>query len=173
MGAAIAATLGVDYLDADTLHPAANVSKMAAGVPLNDEDRQPWLEAVRDRISTWIGGPCSGGIVACSALKRRYRDLLRSGNPGLRFVYLRASHDAISARLALRVGHYMPALLFASQLAALEEPTSGEGEPDGAGGTSTKQTVLAVDAEAAVEAIVARAVAWLLSGDGGAPSASG
>ena len=161
VGAAIAASLGVEYLDADTLHPAANVAKMAAGIPLNDDDRQPWLEAVRDRISTWSGDPCSGGIVACSALKRRYRDLLRSGNPGLRFVYLHANHDAISVRLASRVGHYMPASLLASQLAALEEPSSGEGE-----------AVLRVDAEAAVEAIVPRAAAWLLSGNGSGPSAS-
>lgn len=158
IGLAAAAALGVDFVDADSLHPPESVAKMAAGVPLDDDDRWPWLAAVADVLRTWSdtgGSSGRGGIIACSALKRRYRDALRKGGaPGLRFVYLRASRDAIAARLAARVGHYMPASLLASQLAALEEPAEDEG---GIG------RVLVSDAEAPAEDVAARAAEWLRS----------
>lgn len=112
---ALASRLGAVLLDADDLHPAANVAKMAAGVALDDDDRAPWLRAV---------GEAAAGqehvIVACSALKRSYRDLLRDAAPDLVFVLLEPSDDELARRLATREGHFMPASLLGSQLATLE-----------------------------------------------------
>ncbi|TCO58687.1 gluconokinase [Actinocrispum wychmicini] len=116
VGKELAARLDVEYAEADEFHPPANIAKMSAGHPLTDEDRWPWLRA----IAQWIGAhEESGGVVTCSALKRPYRDLLRTGGP-VYFVHLTGSHDVIAARLAGRQEHFMPAALLDSQIADLE-----------------------------------------------------
>lgn len=116
VGAALAHRLRVPYLDADTLHPRANVAKMAAGQPLNDEDRYPWLE----RVGEWLARHRDGGVVSCSALKRKYRDLLRAHCPPVEFVHLSGSAELIGRRVVARAGHFMPPALLQSQLDALE-----------------------------------------------------
>lgn len=119
----VAGRLGWDLAEGDDLHPARNVTKMQAGEPLTDEDRWPWLETIADwiRQHTQSGTP---GVITCSALKRRYRDILRSEN--VVFVFLQGSKDSISGRLASRHGHFMPPALLESQFEALEEPTEDE-----------------------------------------------
>lgn len=112
---ALASRLGAVFLDADDLHPAANVAKMAAGVALDDDDRAPWLRAVGEAVAEH-----EHVVVACSALKRRYRDLLRDTAPDLIFVLLVPSDDELARRLAAREGHFMPVSLLRSQLATLE-----------------------------------------------------
>lgn len=115
----IVARLGWDYAEGDEFHPAANVAKMGAGIPLGDEDRWPWLRA----LAAWIGGhelAGSSAAVTCSALRRPYRDLLRDGHPSVWFVHVDVHRDVLRERLASRRGHYMPASLLDSQLAALE-----------------------------------------------------
>ncbi|PZS31556.1 MAG: carbohydrate kinase [Pseudonocardiales bacterium] len=119
----LAGRLGWEMAEGDDMHPPANVAKMAAGRPLDDADRLPWLE----RIAAWIGERVNvnrPGIVTCSALKRRYRDVLR--NERVVFVYLAAGSDQIAARLAARHGHFMPPELLRSQLDALEPPDPDE-----------------------------------------------
>lgn len=125
IGRGLAARLGVPFLDADDLHSPASVASMRAGTPLTDADRQPWLEAVALRLAE-AGADGRGVSVACSALKRTYRDLLRAAAPGLRLVYLHGERDTIRRRLERRSGHFMPAALLASQLATLEPPTADE-----------------------------------------------
>lgn len=110
---------GWAFVEGDDLHPEANRAKMAAGHPLDDDDRWPWLR----RIAAWIGEretAGTGAVLTCSALKRSYRDLLRDGHPSVRFVHLLAPEPLISERLTARRGHYMPASLLGSQLATLE-----------------------------------------------------
>lgn len=117
--------LGWPYAEADDFHPPANVAKMAAGVPLTDEDRWPWLEAIRD----WLTVQARAGrstVVTCSALRLAYRDVLREAEGRVRFVHLTADPALLSARLARRSGHFMPATLLASQLATLETLVPGE-----------------------------------------------
>jgi gluconokinase len=116
VGAALAQRLRVPFLDADTLHPPANVVKMTAGEPLNDDDRYPWLE----KVGEWLAGHRDGGVVSCSALKRKYRDQLRAHCPRVEFLHLSGSPELISSRLAARSGHFMPAALLRSQFDALE-----------------------------------------------------
>jgi gluconokinase len=116
VGRELAGRLGVDYAEADEFHPQANIEKMAAGHPLTDEDRWPWLDA----IARWIGEhEESGGVVTCSALKRTYRDVLTAGGPVF-FVHLTGSREVIAARLNARKGHFMPPALLDSQIADLE-----------------------------------------------------
>jgi gluconokinase len=119
----VAGKLGWDLAEGDDLHPASNVAKMQAGEPLTDEDRWPWLESIAEwiRAHTQDGTP---GVVTCSALKKRYRDILRG--EGVVFVFLQGSKDKISDRLASRHGHFMPPALLESQFDALEEPTADE-----------------------------------------------
>ncbi|MFO1055602.1 MAG: gluconokinase [Dongiaceae bacterium] len=117
----LAGRLGWVFAEGDAFHPAANVAKMSRGEPLSDADRLPWLAA----IAAWIDGQRAmraGGIVSCSALKRRYRDLLLGGRPDVRLVYLQGGPGLIGARMRLRQGHFMPPSLLPSQLATLEEP---------------------------------------------------
>ena len=121
VGVALAERLGVPFLEGDSLHPAANVAKMAAGLPLDDADRAPWLAA----IATWMKGR-TAGVVACSALKRAYRDRLREAAPGMRIVALLPLPDILAERLGHRRGHFMPGSLLASQLATLEVPGDDE-----------------------------------------------
>jgi gluconokinase len=125
VAALLAGRLHWDFEDADDLHPAANVAKMHAGTALTDADRWPWLNAV----AGWIDATRAArrqGIVACSALRRSYRDVIIGDRPDVRLVYLKGDQNLIRARLTCRQGHYMPAALLASQLEALEEPTPDE-----------------------------------------------
>ena len=120
---ALAGRLGWEFADGDGFHPQANIDKMAAGRPLTDEDRWPWLRAIAD----WIGRHAAAGrgaVIACSALKRRYRDVLRA--PGAVFVLLTGDRATIAKRLRERHGHFMPAALLDSQLDDLEPPTVDE-----------------------------------------------
>lgn len=123
-GAALAAALGARFLDADDLHPEANLRKMAAGTPLDDSDRLPWLDAV----AAWIAARQASGescVVACSALRRGYRDRLRAGTRGLGFVHLAVPPDELARRMRQR-RHFMPPALLDSQLATLEPPAADE-----------------------------------------------
>jgi gluconokinase len=116
VGTVLAMKLGVEYAEADTFHSAANIKKMSSGVPLTDDDRLPWLRAIRE----WVRAHQStGGVVSCSALKRRYRDVLRSGGDVL-FLHLQGSKELIAKRMENRSGHFMPVSLVDSQLADLE-----------------------------------------------------
>lgn len=117
VGEVLAKRLGVPFVDGDGLHPASNVAKMASGIPLTDEDRTPWLRAVGQAVA---GTGPDGVVVACSALKRAYRDLIRSEAPGAVFAELDGTRDVLSARMTARPGHFMPVSLLDSQLATLE-----------------------------------------------------
>lgn len=125
VAALLARALGVEFVEGDAWHSPANVAKMAAGQPLTDADRQGWLEALAGRIARAVGQR-QGLVLACSALKRSYRDILCQGAPGLRFVLLHGERAVLAQRLALRQGHYMPAALLDSQIATLEWPQAGE-----------------------------------------------
>jgi gluconokinase len=122
---ALARRLGWTFAEGDAFHPPANVAKMAAGTPLDDADRGPWLDA----IARWIDATREAGkhgVVACSALKRSYRLRLARGRHDVCFVYLKGSYDLIAERMARREAHYMPLALLRSQFDALEEPGSDE-----------------------------------------------
>jgi carbohydrate kinase (thermoresistant glucokinase family) len=121
VGTRLAKALGGTFVEGDDFHPPANVAKMRSGVPLDDADRQPWLETLSREIGAWLEAGRTV-VLACSALKQRYRDILKAGRPGVRFVHLKGDEDLIRQRLEHRRGHYMPASLLDSQLAALEEP---------------------------------------------------
>jgi gluconokinase len=125
IGAALAHTLGVPFIEGDAFHPDRNVAKMSAGVPLNDDDRADWLKALAHEIAT-AHARGSGIVVSCSALKRRYRDVLRAAAPGVRFAHLRGERETIAGRMESRVGHYMPPALLDSQLRDLEPLQDGE-----------------------------------------------
>ena len=122
VGPLVAERLGVPFADADDFHPPANISKMSAGIPLDDADRAPWLDAV----AAWLVEG-QGGVVACSALKRAYRDRLRARCPDLVLLHLDGSPELIAERQSARAGHFMPPSLLRSQFAALE--TAGPDEP--------------------------------------------
>ncbi|UVS80095.1 gluconokinase [Actinokineospora sp. UTMC 2448] len=146
VGMALAEKLAVPYAEADEFHPRSNIDKMTSGVPLTDADRKPWLLA----IAVWIGEHAeSGGVVTCSALKRSYRDLLRSGGPAW-FLHLHGSREVIAGRMSGRSGHFMPPSLLDSQFADLQ-PLS----PDEAGFTA--------DVTEPVDRIVAEAADLLRS----------
>ncbi len=125
LAVALAARLGWPFQEGDALHPQVNVEKMRAGVALNDADRMPWLVAIRARMDANRAAGLSG-VVSCSALKRRYRELLVGDASDVRFVFLAGDREVLAARLARRVGHYMPASMLDSQLATLEAPTADE-----------------------------------------------
>jgi gluconokinase len=122
VAAALSGRLGIPWRDGDDLHPPANIAKMSRGDPLDDDDRRPWLERVGEVLSA--EAPV---IVGCSALKRRYRDLIRgrAGGPVV-FVHLAGAREVIAARLGGRTGHFMPVSLLDSQFAALEPPSGDE-----------------------------------------------
>jgi carbohydrate kinase (thermoresistant glucokinase family) len=125
IGAALSKRLGWQFRDADSFHPPANIAKMSRGVPLQDEDRWPWLAA----IAEWIEARCAAGepgIVSCSALKRAYRSRIVGAREGVRLVYLKGAMAPIRRRLRARKDHFMPASLLESQFAALEEPGAEE-----------------------------------------------
>jgi gluconokinase len=123
VGALLAGRLGWDFKEGDDLHPAANIEKMAAGHPLDDEDRWPWLATVAEWITEHTAA-ARPGVITCSALKKSYRDLLRGEH--VVFVYLEGSREQIMRRLAARHGHFMPTTLLDSQFADLEPPTADE-----------------------------------------------
>ena len=136
----LAERMGWRYEDGDKFHPASNVAKMSAGHPLTDEDRWPWLKAIADEIDR----ACKAGedvVIACSALKHSYRDILVHGRDDVRIVYLRGTQELIADRLAQRKGHFMPPELLASQFKTLEPP-----DPD--------ENPLTVSIDASVEEIV-------------------
>jgi carbohydrate kinase (thermoresistant glucokinase family) len=125
IGSLLAGQLGWVFEDGDELHPAANIAKMRAGVPLSDEDRRPWLRAV----AAWMDQRTAGGesgVIACSALKRSYREFLCRGRPSLRIVFLQVDRETLAARLAARHGHFFRAELLDSQLADAELPLPPE-----------------------------------------------
>jgi len=162
IGIALAQRLGWRFQEGDALHPPENVAKMRAGIPLDDADRAPWLRAVAAKIDEWRERG-EAGVITCSALKRRYRDIVIGDRPGVHLIYLTASPALIAERLAGRRGHFMPASLLDSQLAALEPPG-----PD--------ENPLTVAADAAVNSIVERIAASLVrdeAGDGGASTKDG
>ena len=145
VGAALAARIGATYIDGDDLHPPANIAKMSRGEPLADDDRWPWLTLVGQELAN----PDGTLILGCSALKRRYRDHIRSeaGVP-VTFVHLSGSRELIAARMAARAGHFMPTSLIDSQFAALEPPAADE-------------NAITVDIDKPLEAIVAAIAARL------------
>jgi gluconokinase len=130
IGALLAHRHGGQFHDADDFHPPANIEKMAAGMPLDDADRQPWLLRLRQEV---IDATPPGGfsVLACSALKKAYRTLLGVGTPGVVLIYLKGDRPTLAERLGNRSGHYMKAGMLESQLATLEEPSSAEGETFG------------------------------------------
>ena len=134
VGRLVAEELGVPFHDADELHSEENRRKMAAGIPLTDEDREPWLRSVAEHMTAWE--EAGGAVVACSALRIRYRDVLAAASPGnVVFVFLTADPAVLRVRLAARVGHYMPPSLLDSQLATLEPPGPEEAVQVEASGT--------------------------------------
>lgn len=141
IGALIAARLGVPFVDGDSLHPLENVRKMAGGTPLDDADRAPWLRRIGEALAEADGGL----VVACSALKSAYRDLIRDSCPDAVFVHLSGTRDVLAGRLEGRSDHFMPASLLDSQLEALEPL-----------GPSERGVV--VDIAAPVDAVVAEAL---------------
>lgn len=120
VGKLLAERLGLPFYDADDFHPTSNVKKMSSGQPLNDEDRKPWLLTLSNHIQDWNSK--KGAVLACSALKQSYRDLLKSKSPDVHFIYLKGSRDLILQRMKIRRNHYMPPELLDSQFETLEEP---------------------------------------------------
>ncbi len=146
VGALLAGRLRWPFADADDFHPAANIAKMRAGIPLTDDDRWPWLRS----IAAWMDDRIADGesvVLTCSALKRSYRDVLLVGRPEARMVFLAADPEVITRRLAARVGHFFPEQLLRSQLEALEPP--GPDEP-------VIRVVPADDPAGTVDSIIAR-----------------
>ncbi|GHG92954.1 gluconokinase [Streptomyces lanatus] len=146
----LAERLDIPFAEADDLHPPANIAKMSAGVPLDDADRQPWLESIGRRLHAGDAAG-TGCVVACSALKRRYRDTLRAACPGIFFLHLTAGHDVLEERIGNRTGHFMPKALIDSQLAALEPL-----EPDERGAALDVGPAPEEVAEAALELLAER-----------------
>ncbi len=124
VGTLLARELGWDFYDADDYHPATNIAKMQRGVPLTDEDRQPWLVALNTLLQARAARDGRNVVLACSALKAAYRGTLAAGVPDVRFVHLHASRSLVAERLAERRGHFMNPGLLDSQFAAFEEPPS-------------------------------------------------
>lgn len=138
VGQRLAQALDVRFLEGDAYHSPSNVAKMAAGIPLDDADRADWLRALQAEIAQARAGG-AGLVLACSALKRRYRDLLRAAAPDLRFAHLSGPRELIAERMLARTAHYMPASLLASQLRDLEPL-----EPDESGVVLDIRKTLAV-----------------------------
>jgi gluconokinase len=121
----LAKATGASFLDADDFHPPANKAKMASGIPLTDEDRWGWLDTLNEELRK-RADDTAPTFLACSALRRVYRERLATGLPGLRYLYLKGSKELIRSRMQSRYGHFMPAALLDSQFACLEEPTEAE-----------------------------------------------
>lgn len=149
IGEHLAAKLGRKFIDGDDLHPRANIQKMASGQPLNDDDRMPWLERIRDAAFS-LESKNEHGIIVCSALKKKYRDQIREGNENVTFLFLDGSKDLIMERMRQRQGHFMKENMVNSQFETLERP---DAEP---------QTVI-VDIDCSIEEIVAKAAEQLIA----------
>ena len=121
IGEKIAQRLGAKFIDGDDLHPKANILKMSRGEPLNDDDRKPWLERIRDAAFS-LESKNEQGIIVCSALKKSYRDQIRDGNNNVTFLFLDGSFDLIMNRMAARKGHFMKSNMVESQFNTLERP---------------------------------------------------
>ncbi len=143
VGRALADTLGVAFVEGDEFHPPANVAKMSAGVALTDTDRGEWLRTLQAQLRG-AQQANAGLVVSCSALKRRYRDLLREGDPALRFAHLHGARELIASRMQARVGHYMPPSLLDSQLRDLELLQGDEAGLCLDIGTAPEQLVVAI-----------------------------
>ena len=123
IGQGLAKQLHLPYYDADNFHPSSNIEKMKKGIPLNDDDRLPWLNMLADQIQTWdLQG---GAVLSCSALKESYRKLLASKSKTIEWVYLKGTFELIQSRIEKREGHYMKSGLLQSQFDTLEEPQYG------------------------------------------------
>ncbi len=147
VGEKLAEALNLPYLEGDSLHPKSNVDKMASGIPLQDEDRWPWLDKIGERMAVAE----QGLIVSCSSLKKSYRDRLRAAVGGqLAFVFLDGSFEVLHEHMGHRTGHFMPVTMLESQLATLESPV---GEP----------LVFRADVVDPIEKIVAESLEWLRS----------
>lgn len=147
VGEELASKLGIPFMEGDKLHPVSNVEKMAAGTPLNDDDRWPWLDLVGAELRK--GFEAGGIVISCSALKKTYRDRLRHACGGpLAFVYLEGSEALLTERMGARTGHFMPLSLLKTQLATLEVPSGEDG-------------VVTVDIDATPETIVEKALEGL------------
>ncbi|EXF94278.1 gluconokinase [Pseudomonas fluorescens HK44] len=141
---------GATGIEGDTFHPAANIEKMSAGIPLNDDDRAGWLDSLCEELRR-VDASGARPVLTCSALKHSYRERLRSALPGLGFVFLELTPEVAADRVAHRPGHFMPSTLIASQFATLESPI---GEP----------LTLALDASKhSVDELARQAHAWWLS----------
>lgn len=145
VGEALASRLGLTFIEGDSMHPPANIAKMSAGTPLDDEDRRPWLDAIGAWAHDHVG---NGGVVSCSALKRSYRDRLRAAEPGVVFLHLTGDRKLIADRMRERKDHFFSGAMLDSQLATLEPL-----QPDENG--------VAVDIEPGPETITEHAVAAL------------
>lgn len=156
-GETIAAHFGAPFIEGDQLHPAANIAKMSAGIPLDDTDRQPWLEAIAAKLAEGDDG-ASGVVAACSSLKKSYRAIL-TGKSRRRttFIFLDGSRALLERRMTTRKGHFMPASLLASQIATLEPPGADE-------------DVLRIDLDGDVDAEIAAAIARIEREDGAGDS---
>ncbi|WP_454905673.1 gluconokinase [Aggregatibacter sp.] len=145
VGTEVAHRLGIKLIDGDDLHPRANIIKMDEGHPLNDEDRAPWLERIRDAAFS-LEHKSEVGIIVCSALKKKYRDQIRDGNNNVKFLFLHGSYDVILERMRQRKGHYMKESMLKSQFETLEVP--GADEPD----------VISIDINAPFDEVVERCI---------------
>ncbi|CAH1597506.1 D-gluconate kinase, thermosensitive [Vibrio jasicida] len=143
IGEHLAEKLGRKFIDGDNLHPRANIQKMASGQPLNDDDRKPWLERIRDAAYS-LESKNEHGIIVCSALKKIYRDQIRDGNENVSFLFLDGSKELILERMRARQGHFMKENMVNSQFETLERP---ENEP---------RTIF-VDIDATIEEVVTNA----------------
>ncbi len=149
VGRLIARGLACEFLEGDDLHPARNVERMAAGIPLTDHDRRAWLHAIAQQLAD-ARASRHGLVVACSALKRSYRNLLRAASAELAFVHIDAGFELLEARLQARAGHFMPASLLQSQLQTLEPP-------------GVDEHAITLDAALPAERIAQHARAWLVN----------
>ncbi len=145
LGRMLADALHVPFLEGDSFHPPENVSRMAAGIALTDADRAGWLRTLADQLQRHAG---SGVVLACSALRRPYRDTLRNGAPNVAMIFLSGTAEVLAQRLAGRSGHYMPPSLLESQLATLEPPQADE-------------DALTLDIRQAPDELLRQALAWL------------
>ncbi|QIA62132.1 AAA family ATPase [Vibrio astriarenae] len=143
IGEHLAKKLGRKFIDGDDLHPRANIQKMSSGEPLNDDDRSPWLERIRDAAYS-LENKNEHGIIVCSALKKKYRDQIREGNENVTFVFLDGDMDLIMERMRMRRGHFMKENMVKSQFEALERP---DGEPQ----------TLVISIDGTIEDVVERA----------------
>ncbi|TNG93443.1 gluconokinase [Pasteurellaceae bacterium USgator11] len=148
VGTALAHRLGIKLIDGDDLHPRANILKMGSGQPLNDDDRAPWLERIRDAAFS-LEQKSEIGIIVCSALKKQYRDLIRDGNQHIKFLFLEGDFELVLARMKQRKGHYMKVDMLKSQFDTLEVPQ--QDEPD----------VLHIDIDGSFEEVVERCITAL------------